>query len=100
MYDLLDGRLMRPNPLRWNHTLTTQEVNKLSQRRGIAATDLEMAGAGSQIPNHMPGGYMAGVHSLPSEPAAKTRRKKNLPLPGIQRIALIAGPSRKPGNVS
>jgi hypothetical protein len=97
---LIDGRLMRPNPFRWNHTLTTQEVDKLPQRRGIAATDLEMAGAGSQIPNHMPRGYAAGAHSLLSEPAAKTRRKKNLPLPGIQRIALIVGPFCKPRDVS
>jgi hypothetical protein len=91
---------MRGNPFRWNHTLATQEVNKLSKRRGIAATDIKMAGAGSQIPNHMPGGYAAGAHSLLSEPAAKTRRKKNLPLPGIQRIALIEGPFCKPGDVS
>jgi len=91
---------MRLKLFRWNHALTTQEVNKMLQRRGIAATDLEMAGAGSQIPNHMPGGYAARAPPLLSEPAAKTRRKKNLPLPGIQRIALIAGPFRKPGNVS
>jgi hypothetical protein len=91
---------MRGNPFRWNHTLATQEVNKLSKRRGIAATDLKMAGAESQIPNDVPGGYAAGTHPLLSEPAAKTRCKKNLPLPGIQRITLIAGPFRKPGNVS